>query len=32
MFPAEWELTDDEIVGAGELHKQMKGWLAHVNA
>jgi hypothetical protein len=27
MYPAEWELKDEDIVGAGELHKQMKDWL-----
>jgi hypothetical protein len=27
LFPTEWELTDENIVGAGELHKQMKDWL-----
>jgi len=27
MYPAEWELKDENIVGAGELHKQMKDWL-----
>jgi uncharacterized membrane protein YvlD (DUF360 family) len=32
MFPVEWELTDEEIVGAGELHKQMKGWLAQISS
>jgi uncharacterized membrane protein YvlD (DUF360 family) len=30
MFPAEWELQDDDIIGAGELHKQMKYWLRQI--
>ena len=27
MFPAEWELDSEEIVGASELHSQLKNWL-----
>ncbi len=26
MFPSEWELKDENIVGAAELYKQMKYW------
>jgi hypothetical protein len=31
MYPAEWELEDENIIGAGELHKQMKGWLRQLS-
>lgn len=31
MYPAEWELKDEDIVGAGELHKQMKDWLRQLS-
>ncbi|MFQ5921668.1 MAG: phage holin family protein [Anaerolineales bacterium] len=27
MFPAEWELDSEEIVGASELHSQLRSWL-----
>lgn len=27
MFPKEWEILNANIVGAGELHKQLKFWL-----
>ena len=27
MFPAEWELESNEIVGASELHLQLRSWL-----
>ena len=27
MFPAEWELVSSEIVGAYELHAQLRSWL-----
>jgi putative membrane protein len=30
MYPAEWELEDCDIVGAGELHNQLKSWLDQV--
>ena len=28
MFPAEWKLKKEEIVGAMELHSQLQAWLA----
>jgi putative membrane protein len=27
LFPSEWEIENSNIVGAGELHTQMKNWL-----
>jgi hypothetical protein len=27
MFPADWQMEKDEIVGASELHAQLKRWL-----
>jgi putative membrane protein len=30
LYPAEWQLEQDDIVGAGNVYKQLKGWLAQV--
>ncbi len=30
LFPAAWELQNEEIVGACELHVQLKHWLRHL--
>ncbi|MGD2049351.1 MAG: phage holin family protein [Chloroflexota bacterium] len=30
LYPAEWQLEQDEIVGAGNVYKQLKSWLAQV--
>ena len=27
LYPAEWQLADEEIVGAENVYKQLKGWL-----
>jgi uncharacterized membrane protein YvlD (DUF360 family) len=32
LYPAEWQLDDEEIVGAAELHTQFKCWLADCGA
>ena len=32
MYPSEWELTNHDIVGAGELHAQFKHWLTQYSA
>ncbi|UCG24513.1 MAG: phage holin family protein [Chloroflexota bacterium] len=32
LFPAEWQLDNEEIVGAAELHTQFKCWLADCSA
>jgi putative membrane protein len=31
LYPAEWELEDEEIIGAAAVYKQCKSWLAQVN-
>jgi hypothetical protein len=28
LVPSDWELPDEEVVGAGELHRWMRRWLA----
>ena len=32
LYPAEWQLTNEEIVGAAELHVQFKCWLTDCGA
>lgn len=31
LYPAEWQLEQDDIVGAGNVYKQLKGWLSQVH-
>jgi putative membrane protein len=30
LYPAEWQLEQDDIVGAGSVYKQLKSWLGQV--
>ena len=32
LYPAEWRLDNEEIVGAAGVYQQLKGWLKQVNA
>ena len=27
MYPADWQLAEEDIVGAENVYKQLKGWL-----
>lgn len=31
LYPAEWQLDQDDIVGAGNVYKQLKSWLSQVH-